>query len=192
MFLRGGSSARLAPTLTRPLVQRKSITSKISPGSSISQISLDLQKLLNNQLVIEGNVSHQYLEFASWAQVHGYPGTSQYFYSQSNNERNHFIQLLQFINQRGGVGQIPHLQVKKTHSDASGLGLILELYSKSETHSLSQLNNIINECNLKADHITAEFMGRLSRPPLSLVSSHSKVKVCERSFSSRNDDQRNS
>jgi ferritin len=124
------------------------------PSSSLSN---DIQELLNDQLAVEGQASHQYLEFASWTESHGYPGASKYFYSQSNDERNHLIKLVQFINHRGGTASIPLLKVKKMTNES--LNEILEYYINIEKNSMSQINEIIAQCNLKSDHMTAEFMG---------------------------------
>jgi len=56
-----------------------------------------IENLLNNQIKYEAQASLQYLAMASWADASGYNGVSDFFYSQSDEERTHMSKLVKFV-----------------------------------------------------------------------------------------------
>ena len=57
----------------------------------------EIENLLNDQVRYEANASMHYLAMASWADVNGYNGVSEFFYANSEEERVHMIKLVKFI-----------------------------------------------------------------------------------------------
>jgi len=68
-----------------------------------------IEAALNQQVVLEAESSQIYLAMASWAEVQGYEGISNFLYTHSDEERMHMLKLVKFVNERGGHGIIPLL-----------------------------------------------------------------------------------
>ena len=69
-----------------------------------------IQAALNAQIEIEAQSSHFYLAMATWADTTGLNGTSAFLYKHSDEEREHMLKLIRFVNERGGIARIPALQ----------------------------------------------------------------------------------
>src|SRR5690606_187811 len=68
---------------------------------------------LNNQVEAEAAASQLYLAMASWADARGLEGISEFLYAHSDEERKHMLQLIRFINDRGGNANSPSLHMPK-------------------------------------------------------------------------------
>lgn len=74
-------------------------------------LSKKMQDVLNEQVKIEAESSHVYLAMASWAEIQpGIDNITAFFYRHSDEERQHMLKLIHFINERGGFAIIPDLQ----------------------------------------------------------------------------------
>lgn len=76
-------------------------------------LSETLLKALNNQVKLEGESSHSYLAMASWAESNGFEGVANFLYEQSEEERQHMLKLIRFINERNAKAEIPSLAEPK-------------------------------------------------------------------------------
>jgi len=72
-------------------------------------LSKSIEKALNNQIKIEAESSQIYLAMACWAEVKGLEGIAGFMYKQSQEERDHMLKLVKFVNERGGHAQISQL-----------------------------------------------------------------------------------
>ena len=50
---------------------------------------------------IEAQSSQFYLAMASWAETEGLVGTAKFLYEHSDEERQHMLKLIKFVNERG-------------------------------------------------------------------------------------------
>jgi ferritin len=73
-------------------------------------LSTKVEELLNAQVEKEGYSSLLYLSMASWAETKGYPGISQWLYAQADEEKNHMLEFIHYINDRGGKAMISGLK----------------------------------------------------------------------------------
>ncbi|MFT4611454.1 MAG: ferritin [Glaciecola sp.] len=115
-----------------------------------------IEKLLNNQIKYEAQASLQYLAMASWADATGYNGVSDFFYSQSDEERVHMSKLIKFVNQRGGKVIIPALD--KPKDTYQGLNELFEKFLESEMFVTEQISHVIYECLEHKDYNVHNFM----------------------------------
>jgi len=70
-----------------------------------------MQDALNEQVKIEAQSSHVYLAMASWAEIQpGIDNITAFFYRHSEEERQHMLKLIHFINDRGGFAVVPKLE----------------------------------------------------------------------------------
>ncbi len=73
-------------------------------------LSKKMQKTLNTQIKIEAESSQVYLAMASWAEIQpGIDNVTSFFYQHSEEERQHMLKLIHFVNERGGFATVPAL-----------------------------------------------------------------------------------
>lgn len=69
-----------------------------------------MQAALNEQIRIEAESSQVYLAMACWAEIQpGIDNVTAFFYQHSEEERQHMLKLIHFVNERGGFATIPAL-----------------------------------------------------------------------------------
>lgn len=115
-----------------------------------------IENLLNDQIKYEASASMQYLAMASWADVKGYSGVSEFFYAQSEEERLHMTKLVKFVNERGGEVIVPALD--KPKGDFDSLTALFEKFLSSEIFVTEQINHVIYECLQHKDYNVHNFM----------------------------------
>ena len=62
-----------------------------------------IERSLNAQIKMEAQSSQFYLAMASWAETEGLMGTAKFLYTHSDEEREHMLKLVKFVNERGGL-----------------------------------------------------------------------------------------
>ncbi len=73
-------------------------------------LSKKIQEALNEQIRIEAESSQVYLAMASWAEIQpGIDNVTAFFYQHSEEERQHMLKLIHFVNERGGFATVPAL-----------------------------------------------------------------------------------
>ena len=73
-------------------------------------LSKTVQKALNDQIKIEAQSSQIYLAMASWSEIQpGMDNVTSFFYQHSDEERQHMLKLIHFVNERGGFATVPEL-----------------------------------------------------------------------------------
>ncbi len=115
-----------------------------------------IEKLLNDQIKYEAMASMDYLAMASWADAEGYGGIANFFYTQSEEEREHMLKLVKFMNERGGKVNIPALDEPK--DDFTSLASLFQKFLASEEFVTEKINIIIDECLNQKDYNTNNFM----------------------------------
>lgn len=116
----------------------------------------EIENLLNNQIKYEANASMHYLAMASWADVNGYNGISEFFYMHSEEERLHMTKLVKFVNERGGKAIVPALDAPK--SNFKTINELFEEFLSSEVFVTEKINEIIFQCLQLKDYNTHNFM----------------------------------
>ena len=71
------------------------------------KISAPLVKALNNQIAMEANAVNSYLAAASWCEITGYDGSASFFYTQAEEEHQHMLKIVNFLNGQGVGAVIP-------------------------------------------------------------------------------------
>ena len=119
-------------------------------------ISSKIEKALNQQVQLEAESSQIYLAMASWAEVEGYNGISDFLYKHSDEERIHMLKLVKFLNERGGHGGLaalpqPALQYK-------GIGPLFEQGLSHAIHVSEEINKLVDICLKEKDYTTHNFL----------------------------------
>lgn len=119
-------------------------------------LSKKIEKLLNQQVKFEFDSSQYYLAMASWAEIKGFNGISNFLYSQSDEERMHMLKLFRFINERGGHALVA--ESKAPENDFKSVNDIFELVLSHEIAVSTEINNLVDVCLKEKDYTTHNFL----------------------------------
>jgi ferritin len=115
-----------------------------------------VEKVLNEQIRVEAESSQIYLSMASWAEVKGLEGISNFMYKHSDEERMHMLKLVKYINERGGHAIISELKAPKTEF-GTFQKMFKELYDHEQTVSES-INELVHVTLEEKDYATHNFL----------------------------------
>lgn len=119
-------------------------------------ISKKLEKAINDQIRIEEESSRIYLAMASWCEVKGLPGAARFLYQHSDEEREHQLKFVHFLNDRGG-----HAVLQAVDQPAAEFNSIEELFDKVLKHEqfvTKKINEMVDICLEEKDHTTNNFL----------------------------------
>ena len=119
-------------------------------------VNKSVEKLLNDQVKEEAFASQVYLAMASWAENKGFNGTASFLYRHSDEEREHMLKLIKFINERGGKAIIPELEKPKVNFKT--MLDIFETILEHEVMVTESINNVVDVCLREKDYTTHNFM----------------------------------
>lgn len=115
-----------------------------------------MQAALNEQIKMEAESSQIYLAMASWAEVKGFEGIATFMFKQSDEERQHMLKLVKYVNQRGGSAIISALDEPRLDY-TSFRTLFRQLYEHEV--KVSESINILVDISLTAkDYATHNFL----------------------------------
>lgn len=115
-----------------------------------------IEKLLNDQIEKEYSSSQLYLSMASWSENQGFNGTASFLYEHSDEEREHMLKLVKFINERGGKAIIPAIYKPDVSFDS--MESIFKSLLSHEVHVTESINNIVDACLTEKDYTTHNFI----------------------------------
>ena len=119
-------------------------------------VSAHIENSLNGQIEVEARSSQYYLAMASWADTKGFSGVSQFLYRHSDEERQHMLKLIHYVNERGGKAVIPSLD--KPPSDFDSIQTIFKDLFEHEQKVTSEINEVVDACLKEKDYTTYNFM----------------------------------
>lgn len=124
--------------------------------TSSRSISNETEKLLNQQIVMEGKSSAAYLSMASWCQTKGFDTSAAFLYKHSEEERMHMLKLIHYVNDAGGHALQPEITgIKHT------FGSLKEVFDDVLHHELEvtkSINNLVDHCFTEKDFATFNFL----------------------------------
>jgi len=119
-------------------------------------ISKKVEKVLNNQIRLEAESSQLYLAMACWAESNGFEGVAEFMYEHSDEEREHMLKFIKFLNNRGGSTLISKL-AEPTHKFES-IRAVFEALLKHEIFISEQINEIVHITFQEKDFATHNFL----------------------------------
>lgn len=120
-------------------------------------LSKTVQEALNQQIRIEAESSQIYLAMASWTEIQpGIDNVTAFFYMHSEEERQHMLKLIHFVNERGGFATVPSLpQPQLTFPSIKHA--FAELL-KHEIYVSESINNCVDIALNEKDYATHNFL----------------------------------
>ncbi|MDD3720926.1 MAG: ferritin [Lutibacter sp.] len=119
-------------------------------------LSERMQTVLNSQIRIEAESSQIYLAMASWSELKGFEGISQFMYAQSDEERLHMLKMFKYINERGG-----HAMVSELSAPALEFGSVKEMFETLFKHEIfvsQSINELVHISLEEKDYATHNFL----------------------------------
>lgn len=120
------------------------------------KVSTRMQKVLNDQIEMEGYASNYYLSMASWCELTGYDGAASFFYKQSDEERQHMLKIIHYLNGIGVAAQVPKL--KQPPSKFKSLESTLKTALQNEQIVTATINKMVELAQKEKDHGTFNFL----------------------------------
>lgn len=115
-----------------------------------------VQQALIKQIEVEGYSSQIYLAMASWAETVGMNGMAQFLYGHADEERQHMLKLIKFVNERGGHAIIPKFdQPPKTYKSVRQ---VFEQVLSHEQKVTDEINDVVDITLKEKDYTTHNFM----------------------------------
>ncbi len=119
-------------------------------------LSPSIEKALNNQLKLELESSQLYLSMACWADANGFAGTSAFLFEHADEEREHMLKFIHYMNERGADVIVPSLE--KPHSQFDSILQVFEMILEHEEMVTAKISEIVGICLDERDFTTQNFM----------------------------------
>ncbi len=115
-----------------------------------------VEELLNRQIEREEYSSNLYLSMAVWAETSGYSGISEWLYAQADEEREHMLKFIKYVNDRGGKAIIG--AVEKPPYDFTNIRQVFEEVLEHEQFITKSINEVVEVCVMEKDYTTQNWM----------------------------------
>ena len=115
-----------------------------------------VEEILNLQIEREDYSSQLYLAMASWAENEGFEGVSNWLYAQAEEEREHMLKLVKYVNERDGKAVIPGIE-----TPPADFGDVFEAFDavlKHEKFISGSINDIVAVCVAENDYTTQNWI----------------------------------
>jgi ferritin len=119
-------------------------------------LSTEVEVLLNAQIKKEAHSSAIYLSMASWCNRNGYDFSSDYFFKQAEEEREHQLKIYKYVLDMGGTAISP--EITNIRIEYNAFREVFEEALDQEISVTQSLKNIAARCQKEQDFITLEFL----------------------------------
>ena len=89
-----------------------------------TSLTEEIEKMLNDQVKMEAKSSAIYLAMAAWCDQQGFENSSEFFFTQAEEERDHMLKIFKFIADMGGQPISP--EVTKIPQEFGGFREVFE------------------------------------------------------------------
>ncbi len=126
---------------------------KVTPTRSITN---ETEKLLNQQIMMEGKSSAAYLSMASWCQTQGFDTSATFLYKHAEEERMHMLKLFRYVNVAGGHALQP--ETKSLRHTFKSLREVFNMVLDHELEVTKSINSLVDHCFKIKDFATFNFL----------------------------------
>lgn len=119
-------------------------------------ISKTVEKAIVEQIKNEEHSSRIYMAMASWCEVNGYRGASDYLYKQADEERFHMLKFIKYLNERGGYALLSPLDAPI--AEFKSLHVVFEQVMKHEEFITGTINKLYEIALKEKDYTTGSFL----------------------------------
>ncbi len=119
-------------------------------------ISEKMNQALNRQATNEFGASHTYLAMACRFSEMGLKVFSKRFFGQANEERDHALKILKYVEDVGGAVTLDG--VAKPRSDYGSVAAIVQAALEAEKTVTTQINDLVALADSEKDYATRSFL----------------------------------
>jgi len=119
-------------------------------------VTKKVETALNEQIALEASSSQYYLAMASWAETQGLEGVAAFLYTHADEERQHMLKLIKYVNERGGQALIPALKAQP--QKFKSVQFVFEEVLKHEVLVSNEINALVEVCLKEKDYTTHNFL----------------------------------
>lgn len=123
---------------------------------SKSVLKQEIVDIINKQIKMEAHSSAAYLAMAAWCDKEGYDNSSEFFFTQSEEERKHQLKLFRYLVDMECAAVSP--TVGETQHEFPTLRSVFETALEMEITVTDAIHDIVRECRKVGDIATEEFM----------------------------------
>lgn len=123
---------------------------------SRTSLSEEIERLLNDQIKMEARSSATYLAMASWCDRNGFDNSADFFYKQSDEERNHMLKIFKHVSDIGGRAVSP--EVLNVVQEFDSFKDVFEKSLEQEISVTQSINRIVDRCHKIKDYSTVTFL----------------------------------
>ena len=120
------------------------------------KISTKMKKAIDDQSALEANASNTYLAMASWCEITGYEGSAAFFYVQAEEERQHLLKFIHYLNDLGASAIVPG--TKSPSSNFKSLEIIIKTALNNEKIVTKSIHKMVELAQKEKDHSTYAFL----------------------------------
>jgi len=119
-------------------------------------ISKKVEEAIIYQIQLEEQSSRIYMAMASWCEVNGFPGASNFLYTHSDEERLHMTKLIKYLNDKGGYATLQGLDTPDNKYE--NLLDVFEQILKHEEFITESINKLFEIAFNEKDFTTSQFL----------------------------------
>lgn len=122
----------------------------------MSVLSKEIEQVLNAQIKMEAQSAALYLSIAAWCGSKGYDNSSEFFFTQAEEERFHMLKLFRYICDLGGTAISP--SVSEVRKEFGSLKDVFVEGLKAEQSVSKAIHTIVAVARKNQDFGTENFM----------------------------------
>ncbi len=119
-------------------------------------LSERMVKLLNDQIKAEFESEFLYLNMAVWCAKHGFKGAYKWFLKQAEEEREHAMKFINYLEEAGAEIVIP--EIDKQNSEFESLLDVFEKGLEHEKKVSQRIFKLVEAAEEEKDHFTLDFL----------------------------------
>jgi len=121
-----------------------------------NRLSDTMRQALNEQMTKEAHAAQIYLSYGAWADDQGYAGIANFLFRHAQEERNHMMKLLEYIQERGARATID--TIPAVFSDPVNVQNCFEKVFEQEVENTKAVYKIVKLSFTEEDWATWNFM----------------------------------
>ncbi|MDH3709776.1 MAG: ferritin [Cyclobacteriaceae bacterium] len=121
-----------------------------------TSLSEEIEALLNGQVKMEAKSSSIYLAMAAYCDRLGFENSSEFFFQQAEEERQHMLKIFRYIADAGGTPVSP--DVANVPQEFGSFRGVYENALEQEIEVTNAINKIVSAAYKGGDHTTANFL----------------------------------
>ncbi len=115
-----------------------------------------VHEICNRQIEREGYSSNLYLAMASWAETEGLAGIANWLYAQADEEKEHMLKFMRYVNDRGGAAEVPAFA--KPPVKFKGVAEMFDEVLKHEQFISASINEVLQTAMAEKDFATVNWI----------------------------------